>query len=215
LIIQGDLSAPVLSAALVTAMMSITTGLVLSKPDNPDEKIWLVLDELGNLNKSQSLTRSLSLGRSKGISTIAGTQSLSQIQSIYGDREAETILSLFGNVIALKLGPSGGSAESASQALGKRRVEFITKSRNEKGDISHSLQQESMAIVPPEAIIHLPQPTKKHGVDGYVLISGLNAVYKVHWPIYTNFKKVAEARVEKIIKPKTVKKRNRLSRKKA
>jgi hypothetical protein len=215
LIIQGDLNAPTLSSALITAMMSITTGLVLSRPDNQSERVWLVLDELGNLNKSQSLTRALSLGRSKDVCTIAGTQSLSQIQSIYGDKEAETILSLFGNVIALKLGPSGGSAESASQSLGKRRVEYITKSRNEKGEISHSLQQESMAIVPPEAIIHLPQPTKKYGVDGYVLISGFNAVYKVHWPIYTNFKKVAEARIEKIIKPTTIKKTNRLSRKKA
>ncbi|MBA6397674.1 type IV secretion system DNA-binding domain-containing protein [Colwellia sp. BRX10-4] len=215
LIIQGDLNAPTLSSALITAMMSVTTGLVLSRPDNGNERIWLVLDELGNLNKSQSLTRVLSLGRSKGVCTIAGTQSLSQIQSIYGDKEAETILSLFGNVIALKLGPSGGSAESASQSLGKRRVEYITKSRNEKGEITHSLQQESMAIVPPEAIIHLPQPTKKYGVDGYVLLSGLNAVYKVHWPIYTNFKKVAEARIEKIIKPTTIKKKNRLSRKKA
>lgn len=215
LLIQGDLSAPILSSALVTAMMSITTGLVLSKPDNPDERIWLVLDELGNLNKSQSLTRWLSLGRSKGCCTIAGTQVLSQIESIYGDKNAETILSLFGNVVALKLGPSGGSAEAASQTLGKRRVEFITKSKNEKGEVSHSLHQETIAIVPPEAIIHLPQPTKKHGVDGYVLVAGFNAVYKVHWPIYTNFKKVAEARVEKIIKPTTIKKKNRLSRKKA
>jgi hypothetical protein len=215
LLIQGDLNAPTMSSALVTAMMSVTTGLVLSKPDNPDERVWLVLDELGNLNKSQSLTRWLSLGRSKGARTIAGTQVLSQIKSIYGDQDAETILSLFGNVVALKLGPSGGSAEAASQTLGKRRVEFITKSRNEKGEVSHSLQQETMPIVPPEAIIHLPQPTKKHGVDGYMLISGFNAVYKINWPINTKLKKVAEARVEKDITSIPPKKTNRLSRRKA
>ena len=215
LLIQGDLSAPILSSALITAMMSITTGLVLSKPDNPDERIWLVLDELGNLNKSQSLTRWLSLGRSKGCCTIAGTQVLSQIESIYGDKNAETILSLFGNVVALKLGPSGGSAEAASQTLGKRRVEFITKSKNEKGEISHSLQQETVAIVPPENIIHLPQPTKRHGIEGFMLISGFNAIYKMNWPINTNIKKVAEARIDKIISQVPSKKINRLSRRKA
>lgn len=215
LLIQGDLSAPTLSSALVTAMMSVATGLVLSKPDNPNERIWFVLDELGNLNKSKALTSWLSLGRSKGCRTIAGTQVLSQIQSIYGDKDAETILSLFGNIVALKLGPSGDSAEAASRIFGKRRVEYITKSKNDKGEVSYSLQQETMPIVPPEKIYNLPQPSLRRGIEGYMLISGFNAVYKINWPINTKLKKVVEARVDKGITSIPPKKTNRLSRRKA
>lgn len=213
LIVQGDLTSPLMSSALITTLLAILTNKVLSQPDTQIESIWLVLDELSTLNKSKRLETWLALGRSKGCKTIAGVQLLSQIESIYGKEDANTVLGLFGNVVTFKLAPTGDSADKASDSLGKRRVEYQTATTNEKGERSHSLHQEDIAIVKPEDLIHLPQPTLKNGIEGYALISGTNAVYRLNWPI-NEYKKVAEAVIKKPTRERTplVKTENRLNR---
>lgn len=191
LIVQGDLTAPLMSAALITSFMAILSNYVLSGPDS-DRNIWLVLDELATLNKSKSFQNWLAVGRSKGARTIAGAQLLSQLESIYGKDDANTILGLFSNVVTFKLAPNGDSAQKASSALGQRRVEFRTESINEKGEKNYSLQQENVPVVTAESIIHLPLPSLKYGIEGFLLIGGLDAVYHLSWPINT-FSKVAPA----------------------
>jgi type IV secretory pathway TraG/TraD family ATPase VirD4 len=213
LIVQGDLASPLMSSALITALMSVLSSYLLSAADNEEQKTWLVLDELATLNKSKSLERWLALGRSKGCRTIAGTQLLSQLYSIYGQEDCNTILGLFSNVVAFKLGPNGESASKASASFGERRVEYPVFSTNEKGEKSCSFQQESIALVAPEDLVHLPQPTIKRGIDGYLLIGGSNAVYKLNWPI-GEYEKVAEAVIKKPSHEHTppAKSKNRLNR---
>ncbi|MGV2874177.1 type IV secretion system DNA-binding domain-containing protein [Colwellia sp. E150_009] len=213
LIVQGDLASPLMSSALITALMSVLSSHLLGGADNEEQKTWLVLDELATLNKSKSLERWLALGRSKGCRTIAGTQLLSQLYSIYGQEDCNTILGLFSNVVAFKLGPNGESASKASASFGERRVEYPVVSTNEKGERSCSFQQESIALVTPEDLVHLPQPTIKRGIDGYLLVGGSNAVYKLNWPI-GEYEKVAEAVIKKQSREQTFqsKNKNRLNR---
>jgi hypothetical protein len=213
LIVQGDLTSPLMSSALITTLLAILTNKVLSQPDTQTESIWLILDELATLNKSKRLETWLALGRSKGCKTIAGVQLLSQLESIYGKEDANTVLGLFGNVVTFKLAPTSDSAEKASDSLGKRRVEYQTATTNEKGEKSNSQHQEDIAIVKPEDLIHLPQPTLRNGIEGFALISGTNAVYRLNWPI-NEYKKVAEAVIKKLTRDRTplVKTENRLNR---
>ncbi|WP_377112401.1 type IV secretion system DNA-binding domain-containing protein [Pseudoalteromonas sp. M58] len=213
LIVQGDLTSPLMSSALITTLLAILTNKVLSQPDTQTESIWLILDELATLNKSKRLETWLALGRSKGCKTIAGVQLLSQLESIYGKEDANTVLGLFGNVVTFKLAPTGDSAEKASDSLGKRRVEYQTATTNEKGEKSNSQHQEDIAIVKPEDLIHLPQPTLRNGIEGFALISGTNAVYRLNWPI-NEYKKVADAVIKKLTRDRTplVKTENRLNR---
>jgi hypothetical protein len=213
LIVQGDLASPLMSSALITALMSVLSSHLLAGADNEEQKTWLVLDELATMNKSKSFERWLALGRSKGCRTIAGTQLLSQLYSIYGQDDCDTILGLFSNVVAFKLGPNGESATRASASFGERRVEYPITSINEKGEKSRSYQQESIALVKPEDLVHLPQPTLKRGIDGYLLIGGSNAVYKLNWPI-VKYEKIAEAVIQKPTRKSTPPKKgkNRLNR---
>lgn len=191
LIVQGDLTAPWMSAALITSFLAILSNYVLSGPDS-DRNIWLVLDELATLNKSKSFQNWLAVGRSKGARTIAGVQLLSQLESIYRKDDANTILGLFSNVVTFKLAPNGESAQKASSAMGQRRVEYRTESINDKGEKNYSLQQENVPVVTAEHIIHLPLPSLKSGIEGFLLIGGADAVYHLRWPINT-FPKVAPA----------------------
>lgn len=191
LIVQGDLTSPLMSAALITSFMAILSNFVLSGADS-DRNIWLVLDELATLNKSKSFQNWLAVGRSKGARTIAGVQLLSQLESVYGKDDANTILGLFSNVVTFKLAPTGESAQKASSALGQRRVEYRTESINDKGEKNYSLQQENVPVVTAESIIHLPLPSLKSGIEGFLLIGGVDAVYHLRWPINA-FPKVAPA----------------------
>lgn len=213
LIVQGDLASPLMGQALITAFMSVMSSYILTAEDNEEQKTWLVLDELATLNRSKSFERWLALGRSKGCRTIAGTQLMSQLHSIYGRDNANTIIGLFSNVVAFRVAPDDDSASKASAAFGQRRVEKTIISINENGEKSRSFQQEKIPLVTPEDLVHLPQPTLKRGIDGYLLIGGTDAVYKLNWPIgmYSN---VAEAVIRKTPQAQTspVKGTNRLNR---
>lgn len=211
LIVQGDLNSPIMSKALVTALISVLTNYVLSRSDDQANSIWLVVDELATINKTNSFEQWLELGRSRGCRTVAGIQMLSQLNSIYGKDDANTILGLFGNIVTFRLGSNGEAKDVASNAFGRRRIEYRTESVNSQGERSYSLPQEYIPVVPPEDIVSLPQPSLKKGVEGYLQIGGVKAAYRLNWPINTSLKKITEA----VVKPTSnaeVRVANRLNR---
>ncbi|MBU2894221.1 type IV secretion system DNA-binding domain-containing protein [Colwellia sp. D2M02] len=193
LIIANDPKYSSISAPLCSAVLSIVVREVLSLPDDNKRKFWLVLDELADLPKTQALDKWLSLGRSKGARTIAGTQNISQIQAIYGDKITETLTSLFSNIITLKIGSSAETAKKVADNLGKRLVKRANISFDKEGKRSTSYQQSEEYIVRPEQLMQLPSPNK-NGITGYLSVSGWNAVYELIWP-YHELEVIAEARV--------------------
>jgi type IV secretory pathway TraG/TraD family ATPase VirD4 len=191
LIIANDPMYSAISAPLCSAVLSIVVREVLSLPDNDYRKYWFVLDELADLPKNKSLDKWLSLGRSKGARTIAGTQNISQIQEIYGDKVTENLTSLFSNIITLKIGLSAETAKKTADNLGKRLVKRATINFDKEGNRSTSYQQSEEYIVRPEQLMQLPSPNKK-GIAGYLSVSGWNAIYKLVWP-YPDLEIIAEA----------------------
>jgi type IV secretory pathway TraG/TraD family ATPase VirD4 len=190
LIVAGDPLAHEMSSALCSALLSLLASKIIASPDSNTQRIWFVLDELGNMPKTESLKKLLTLGRSKGVRTIAGTQAVSQLLSVYGKDDAETILSLFSNVITLRTGPIGDSAKVASKSMGSKRVEQRVKSFDSSGKESISFQHSEMSVVNTEEIIHLPRSNRS--VSGYLLINGYESVYRLDWPIQKRLK-IAEA----------------------
>lgn len=195
LIVKGDINAPIMSQALVTALLSVVSNFVLSRSDDEATPIWLVVDELATINRSKSFEYWLAQGRSKGCRAIAGIQNLSQLYSIYGKEDASTLLGLFGNVVTFRLAVNGGSREVASKAFGNRRIEYRSNSISYQGENSYSLPQENIHVVKPEDISALPQPSLKKGIEGYLQLSGLNAAYRLRWPINHGLKKVTQASI--------------------
>lgn len=213
-IFKGEINSPIMSQAYFTALFSVLSNYVLSRSDDDAEPIWLVIDELATINKNKSIENWLALGRSKGCRTLAGIQLLSQLQSIFGRDDASTILGLFGNVITFRLAVNGEAKEVASKSFGTRRIEYQSASISSKGEKSHSLPQENVPVIKPEDIVSLPQPSLKNGIQGFLQISGLNAVYRLNWPIVRDLKKIAKASV---LKPQTgtpvqLKQSNKLNR---
>jgi hypothetical protein len=177
-IVPNNPAYPQISGPLCAALMSIIISQKISKPDT-DCTTWLILDELADLPKTDMFEKWLSLGRSKGARTIAGLQNFNQLVDIYGDKKAETILSLFGILICLRTN-SYSSSKLLSENLGSRRVKRKAESYNSDGAKSSSVQIMEEPIVRPEDINQLPAPSKK-GVTGYLSIKGWNSAYRLVW----------------------------------
>lgn len=158
--------------------MSILISQKLSKPDG-QFTTWLVLDELSDLPKTNLFVNWLAQGRSKGARTIAGLQNFNQLADVYGDKKAETVLSLFGIMICLRTN-SFSSSKLLSENIGSRRVKRRTESFNSEGAKSTNLQIFEEPIVRPEDINQLAAPSKK-GVTGYLSVKGWNSAYQLVW----------------------------------
>ncbi|MGN5128661.1 type IV secretory system conjugative DNA transfer family protein [Aeromonas hydrophila] len=191
IIVQAHPELKYVGAPLCNAMIGLMTKIATAKPDHGAAHIWLVLDELGNLPKNDSLKEWMSIGRSKGCRTLAGTQSISQLHKTYGEHDTDTLLNLFSTIIALRCGATGGVAEYAAKAFGEAIYERPTYSENQ-GQTA-SWQKETWRLVTPSDLVNLPQSTPQ-GVTGYITSSGWNAVYMLQWP-YPKLNVIAKSHV--------------------
>ncbi|EHH1246071.1 type IV secretion system DNA-binding domain-containing protein [Vibrio parahaemolyticus] len=174
LIVQADKNFSVVGKPLCHALMSLMVDEFLAR--GKSQECYLVLDELANLPKSASLLHWLELARASGGRTIAGTQAISQLKSLYGGDSTDTLTSMFNNLITFKVGSSGDTANYVSKALGEMIIE-----RPQYTNQSVSWQRITMRTVYPSDITQLPNPTNK-GVTGFLTVNGWNATYRIVWP---------------------------------
>lgn len=190
IIIPNDPLYSSISDPLCNAIIALSVQHLLALPDSDSRRLWYVLDELGNLKKNNSILKLLTLGRSKGSRVIAGVQSISQLNKIYGRENAETMLSLFSNLVCLRLGAAGESAKKASDIFGERVVELPADSIDNKGNRSTTFSEAKEKVVSVNQITQLPQSDGK-SVSGFLLVSGWKNVYSLSWPI-SDIPKIAD-----------------------
>ena len=109
---------------LVSAWTDILIASILTLPEDEPRPLWLVLDELASLERLTSLEAGLTKGRKHGLRVVAGLQSVSQLDALYGVHNAKTLRSCFRSVLAL--GCSNADPDTAkviSDGLGQREVQ--------------------------------------------------------------------------------------------
>jgi Cdc6-like AAA superfamily ATPase len=183
LIVQGHRRFSVIGIPLCNALMSIMCDEYLSM--DKQRECYLVLDELANLPKSPSLLRWIELSRSQLGRTIAGTQSVSQLKSLYGDNETDSLTSMFSNLITLKVGSTGGTAEYMSKSLGERVIERPHRTSDSQGRVSTTWHEHILPTVHTSELTQLPTPGKK-GIPGFLSVNGWGGSYEITWP-YPHF----------------------------
>jgi type IV secretory pathway TraG/TraD family ATPase VirD4 len=155
---------------LISAWVDVLCTSILSLPASDERRVWLFLDELASLEKLPSLEAALTKGRKAGLRVVAGLQSTSQLDAIYGHDEAQTLRSCFRTLAAL-----GGAmtdaktSEDISKSLGEHEVERYAYSRSsgDKGsNSSKSLRTDRERVVMPSQITGWPDLT------GYVAFVG-------------------------------------------
>jgi len=188
LIVQGNSRFSVIGSPLCHALMSIMCDEYLSM--DKQQESYLVIDELASLPRSPSLLRWIELSRDKGGRTIAGTQAISQLKSLYGEHETDSLTSMFSNLITLKVGSTGGTSEYMSKSLGECIIERPQRSTDGQGRVSTTWHQHTLSTVHTSELTQLPTPGKK-GVPGFLSVNGWGASYKVTWP-FPHFPTIAK-----------------------
>lgn len=176
---------------LVSSWVDIFCATILSMPANLQRRWHLSIDELASLEKLASLVDLLTKGRKHGVVAVAGLQSVSQLDDIYGKLMAQTLRACFRSLVVL-----GGSktdpetAEEMSKALGEHEVlrPEYTDSRNpgSSRNTSERMVRSTERVVTPAEIQTLPDLT------GYIAFSGKRPIAKFKLEIF-DFKDINEA----------------------
>jgi type IV secretory pathway TraG/TraD family ATPase VirD4 len=155
---------------------------LLALPENNDPKnsIYLLLDELGNMQRLPSVKRLLTAGRSKGLVVEIGVQELAGVESVYGREDTRTIINNCGSKMILNLGDP--EAAELFSALGGEE-EFLQSSTtysisqdDHRGGENYSRQQRTRKVIMPAEIMRLPVGS------GYFMLPGGNAaLVEVPW----------------------------------
>ena len=178
LLIQADQRFSNIGNPLCSALISLLTRFYLAQPEANASETWLFIDEAASLPPTPSLMKWLELARSRGGRAVIGTQSLSQLRSIYGTEPANTLLNLTTNVIAMRMGAAGQEAEFTAGIFQKRIVERP----NQRGENASWSQSEEW-VVSPSDLVQIP-PASTKGLWGYLMVPGWGAVYKLQWPLF-------------------------------
>jgi type IV secretory pathway TraG/TraD family ATPase VirD4 len=150
--------------SIIATWMRLAIFEAMSQPEDVDQRLWFIVDELDALGPIEGLKDALARLRKFGGRCVLGFQSYAQVSTTYGAGTAQTIVENCGNTVVLRCSGSenGGTSQFASRLIGER--EMLRRQRSRGSDregflagrgsrrstqISESLATE-MAVLPSE-----------------------------------------------------------------
>jgi type IV secretory pathway TraG/TraD family ATPase VirD4 len=118
----------------ISAWMRLAIFEAMNRADEPQQRLWFVIDELDALGQIDGLKDALARLRKFGGRCVLGFQSIAQVSSTYGSGEAQTIVENCGNTLILRCSGSehGGTSQFASRLIGEREMLRVTSSRSRR-----------------------------------------------------------------------------------
>ncbi|WP_415788772.1 type IV secretion system DNA-binding domain-containing protein [Bordetella tumulicola] len=165
---------------LVSSWADVFITSILSMPESSHRRWWLFIDELASLEALPSLEAGLTKGRKNGLRIVAGLQSTSQLEHIYGKTMATTIRASFRNLAVL-----GGSrtdpqtAKDMSESLGKHEVERPKYSVSRSVDNRNTSDNMERTT---EDVVTAAQIQALRSLGGYVALAGDFPIARVTLP---------------------------------
>ena len=154
--------------------------LALPENNDPGKSIYLLFDELGNMQRLPSVKRLLTAGRSKGVIMEIGIPDFASVVSVYDRDDAHTIFNSCGSKLVMNLGDPD-AARFFSDLAGEEEYwesnTFYSISQNDsRGGENHNRQTRTRKVVMPAEIMRLPTGR------GYFMLPGGNpALLTIPW----------------------------------
>jgi hypothetical protein len=145
-----------LTRAYIGALVEMAASMIVSSSLPDDEhgrSLFLFLDELPSLGRLQGLQPLLTLGRSKGCCMVMAAQSRELISEAYGENVGDTMLSVAGTQVVLRMQASQGR-DRIAEDFGKARVAVTNLSESGAGT-SATVHEEMRAVVQSDDIGNL------------------------------------------------------------
>lgn len=124
IVLRYDLQRQERSANFVKLSLRLLAGTLLGDEveDGRDARVWLFLDEVTRIGRSDALIDLVSLGRSRGVRSVASLQSPAQLRDAYGEAGAEALRENFGLQIICSLSPGDNAKRIANDWVSPRTV---------------------------------------------------------------------------------------------
>lgn len=122
---------------MIAAWVRLAIFEAMSAPEDQDQRLWLVVDELDALGAIDGLKDALARLRKFGGRCVLGFQSIAQVSGVYGAGDAQTIVENCGNTLILRCAGSenGGTSQFAAKLIGEREIirRQVTRGRDRDG----------------------------------------------------------------------------------
>ena len=155
---------------LISTWLEIAVNAMLSLAQEPDRRIWVILDELPTLHQVPSLQPGLAESRQFGGCFVLGVQVASALRDLYGRNGAETISGLCGTRVVLAA-PDRDTAQWSADSLGRSEVEEVSEgfsygANTIRDGVSLTPRRELRALALPSEIMRL------ENLSGYLKFPG-------------------------------------------
>ena len=175
--------------SLISAWFALAVNETLSLEPSDTRKVWFVVDELDALGKIDGLKDALVRIRKFGGRVVLGFQSISQLQAVYGDNEANTIIENCGNKLILRCdgGNNGGTAEFASRMIGDREIEITSisvsnsTSSSKQGGSNDSSSKSWSKSERVERTVLASEISQVPDLNGYMKVANNENWFKIHF----------------------------------
>jgi type IV secretory pathway TraG/TraD family ATPase VirD4 len=172
---------------LIAAQVDIFCEAVMTLPPDEKRRGWLALDEFSSIGKVSNIENFVTNARKHGGCSILGMQSIAQINHLYGEQPARSILSSIGSSLILRTADAQ-TAEYLSQQIGDHQISrwINSKSSSTSSSASGGGTSESESASEQIAIerIYLPsQLMKMRDLRGVLNLAGDIPVCEVDLPI--------------------------------
>jgi hypothetical protein len=110
--------------SMIATWIRLAIFEAMSQPEDVDQRLWIVVDELDALGAIDGLKDALARLRKFGCRCVLGFQSVAQVTGTYGHAAANTIVENCSNTLILRCsgGENGGTSQFASRLIGEREV---------------------------------------------------------------------------------------------
>lgn len=110
--------------SMIATWMRLAIFEAMSQPEDRDQHLWFVVDELDALGAIDGLKDALARLRKFGGRCVLGFQSIAQVSSTYGQSAAQTLVENCANTLILRCSGSenGGTSQFASRLIGDREI---------------------------------------------------------------------------------------------
>ena len=152
LFLEYDIASGTMLAPIYKTMIDVAMKEAMSR-SRAGGRVFFVLDEFALLPELTHLSNGLNFGRSLGLRFIVGTQNIKQVQNMYGEQMAASVLSSFGTVFAFRL-YDGDSRAFVRDRFGKNkkvsRFESVVRNTGmiEKADDGYVVEDWDLSRLP-------------------------------------------------------------------
>jgi hypothetical protein len=164
---------PIVSMAVDLLIMGI-----LSRNSSSGLKTFIIIDELGSLQKLPNLQRILSEGRKYGGNVILGMQAPAQISEIYSPEMMQILIQNTFTKLFLS-SPDPTTSQMMADMIGRQRYyeQKIAKTRNywsSEGSETHTWERQEEYVIQPHQLQSLPD------LEGFLVLADNSPIAKVN-----------------------------------